>query len=284
MFGRGKIKVKFTKILITFIIAILISAQTVSANTENSSKDEVVYFQSEEIKDIELLRDRAKKGITDLVVKKNKSVLIKENKKDKSKNIEIPINEYQTTQKLKVVKDSNDDIITSYVTTVFVDITEEAIAEEEEKENTLNLGFLTPVFKFLSESFGPIKAYAGSKSDETSGSSYSVRSYSTIYWQERGSGVSREFRLTSANGGWTRLDSAVSMSNRTVRLGQSNAVTPDYKPTSNTYNYNAPTSWSWLNANCTSCFVGSTSEITITRGSSSWKQVLTNNKQGWPQN
>lgn len=261
---------KFLKVILGLLLifssltAIKVSAEE---NENNRVNKEVLIYSKEEIKDIKELRMRAKKGITDKeeTPVENKSIFLKTDK-DPKKQKNIKIDQYQTTQKLKAIKTEKGDTVTSYATTIFLDVPEEIVVENE-NESEINNTFTA----------------AASRTDDKSDSSYSVRSYSTIYWDEKGSGTTKKFRLTSAKGGWTILDSQVSISNRTVRLGQTYNVTPDYKPSGNTYSYTAPTSWPWLDYNCSACFVGSTSEVTLKRGTSSWKHVFTNNRHGFPQ-
>lgn len=255
-----------------FVLLILFSIVLTTVNAEESIE---IIFSKEEITDIDTLYERAKEGITDIesLPFDNETVLIKEEidneeikteelntmEIDDDKDNEEVLETLSTTQKLKTIVYGDDETVDFYATTVFVDVTEEDLLE-------------------VSQEF----TAAGEQEDDYNPNG-TVRSYSTIYWQDRGSGSTREFRLTSASGGWTRIDSQVSISNRVARLGQTGETAKEYTPTANTFNYSAPSTWNWLNRNSELNLIGCTTEITITRGTSSWKQVFKNNLYGNPQ-
>ena len=246
-------------ILISCLTIVLMIFTTFSpvqaANTNEKSKAKILY-SDKEITDIENLEARAKQGISDdadiMFTQVQEAKIILDN------GVEIPIETYETTQKLLVTSE-NGVLTNSYVTTTFTEV-----PEENQKNSTEG-----------------IVSTQGSQYDEYAGASSSVRSYSTIYWETKGSGTSRQFRLTKSTGGWTRLDSTVSMSNRLVRLGHT-GVSKQFYPSTNSFSYSAPTTWSWLNANAETNVLGCTTEITLTRGTSSWKQVFINDINGYP--
>jgi hypothetical protein len=85
------------------------------------------------------------------------------------------------------------------------------------------------------------------KNGSTTDNTGSYRAYATIVWTDNSSGI----KLTSVSGGWTRLDSAVSISNKKVNFGQTGAGCSTscnvYKsPTTNSFSYSAPSTWPYI--------------------------------------
>ncbi len=122
----------------------------------------------------------------------------------------------------------------------------------------------------------------------TKDSTYSVRAYSTIYWNEYEDQDEILYgNLEKVIGGWQILDSRVYLSNRHVINGQYGwTMTNRYKqysqnkyPSSNTYSYTTPSSWLPVkfNPSAPPMELGSTSNVTITFGSNSWSFQFTNN-------
>lgn len=262
---------KISKFSLFFILPFLFSNSVAAEDT--------IIFEAKEIENLQVLEERAEKGITDL---EETPYNIKDevNNSEKAKS-EEELEIIETTQKLEAVENEDNEIVTSYATTVFTDV---PIDETEEKEVD-ELSFFLLDYKKILKSFSVQKAYAdGNQSDSTSGSF--VRSYSTIYWKDRVTSAGREYRLDEVKGGWTRLDGTVSMTNRVVRLGQmasSGTVSKTYNPTANTFRYSAPTTWSWANRNCSACFVGVHTSITIKRGTApATVQKLPNHLYGYP--
>lgn len=87
--------------------------------------------------------------------------------------------------------------------------------------------------------------------------------------------------LTRVTGGWTILDSTVSLSSRMVRYGSSgwpNGAQTDTKyPTDNFYDYTTPATWAAISLTGSYTF-GTNSTVTLKRGTSStWTLYLLNN-------
>lgn len=288
----GGKKLKLFKI---FILATLLFTSVGSATASTSSigslkkeKDEQIIYESKEIKDLDLLRERALKGVTDEKETKfkNNVVLQQDGDKKMSKTEELTVKTYETTQKLKSVKKGDGTLQESMVTTVFVDIPKEPMGEvDSNEESEVNndkesekLSFISPIYKFVSNFFTGDKVLAASQYDDETGSSYTVRSYSTIYWDRKTSGGLNYVRLTRVSGGWTLLDSTFTLSNRRVEYGQTplTNVSETKYPTGNIFNYYTPTSWGWENDG-SSVAMGATTYVTVKRGTNSFIQAFTNN-------
>jgi hypothetical protein len=274
--GEG---LKIFKFLVLSIL-LFASVGSASASTFPTVPEQVIY-ESKEIKDLEKLRERALKGDTDEnnVHFKNNVVLKKETgkglvKEEKNSSVKM----YETTQKLKRVKKRDGTIHESMATTVFVDIPKEAINEEDHDESKL-LGFIKPISQLVDDIFGATKVQAaGSQTNSKTNASYTVRSYSTIYWERKTSGGLNYIRLTRVSGGWTLLDSNFTLSNRKVVYGQTPLTKVDDTkyPTGNTFNYYTPSTWGWENDG-SSVTIGATTYVTMKRGTSSSTQTFTNN-------
>ncbi|MCY9666988.1 hypothetical protein M5X11_18965 [Paenibacillus alginolyticus] len=101
-------------LLLTLIVA-FVSVLPLNAAIANESKDGWdVEYEAKEVKDKELLYDRAKKGITDYAGEQANGIqaTLKNNDTGQEKNITM----VSTTQKLKKQKKGNQ-IIESYATT-----------------------------------------------------------------------------------------------------------------------------------------------------------------------
>lgn len=154
----------------------------------------------------------------------------------------------QTTQFLKDVKLSDNSEEKTYATTVFT---------------------VSPSSTGLSQ---------GYNADDPT---YSVNAYSTFYWTESGSYM----KLTSASGGWIRLDSQPALTGQHVKLaaigtnvyGSGVIQTQDYYPTGLTFSYSAPTSWYSISKNNSlGRAFGVNSWIKLSRGGTNWSLGLIN--------
>lgn len=250
-----------TNILKPFIIIFLLLASFTPAyaseNKKTNDKSKTLYH-AQEIKDLKVLEKRAKQGISDDKSDQLNHVVETSLINSDTGQIEKEVT-YQTTQKLLTTVSEDGQLTNSYVTTTFSG---------------------TPSTTDNASPTGVVSAL-GSQSDSYSGASSTVKSYSTIYWDTKGSGTTRQFRLNKATGGWTILDSTFSISNRLARIGETN-ISSTYYPSSNSFTYYSPSSFPWLNANAKTNYLGCTTEVTIKRGTNSWVQVFKNLIYGYP--
>ena len=248
------------KILVVMFVMIfmLLSSASVYADEYPSGFDSNTLYESAEIKDVKILFSRANSGISDIANEKGiKSAKITNLSSGEEKNIETK----STTQLLKRKKSKNGAITNNYATTSFATI----------KNSDLN------VMSLLRNKYD----YA------TEDRSYSVRAYSTIYWDEVVSDGITYYTLDHVSGGWSILDSQATISNRFVRLGQNGWVygygwKQQYTPwmsVSSIYTKYAYTSWSPVSSTSTN-FVGGSQRCIITQQGSSWWFVFAHNITG----
>lgn len=238
---------------------------------ENSLESEgEVIFEKKEIKNLEQLRERAEKGITDI---NTEEIPVLEAPNLLMDGEEVQEEMYETTQKLKSVENEENEVIDSYATTIFLDTTVDE--EESNKEEDEKVGFIEPMINFI---IGK-KIYAASKTESTNGVSATVKSYSTIYWSTRTYSGTNQYRLNRVKGGWTLLDTDFYLSNRKVFYGQTGftEVRTTKYPTSNTFDYTTPSSWGWEQQGSRSAIALHT-YVTFKRGNTSVVQHLPNIK------
>lgn len=245
---HNKIKEDHTlkkRILIFFVVLLIISTSTVYA--ENGVSLTVIEY--DEITDLDLLRERAKNGITHASIPfQMSSVLVlledpeMKNGKVKSVKREFPV--YVTTQKLKTIK-GKDFVEETFATTAF-----------------------TTASTYTYQSY--------SKSSSTRDSGDTVESYGTIYYTIRKCSdclqSSEDVKLNRAKGGWYDLDTHVSLSNREVEYGvlqgPDGSDTVFAYPTTNTFDY---TSNSKYQSNGDITYAGMVTVVTLTEGSNTWQ-------------
>ncbi|MGN7471701.1 hypothetical protein [Brevibacillus sp. SAFN-007a] len=243
---------KIGSILIAILLTVSIG-NVALAEDFGKAKEEVI-FKANEINDLQVLFERAKAKKTDL---KEVSSGVATIFKDGGPIEDIPV--YQTTQKIQSVKDlKTNNIKESYVTYVFYNVPKEVLLEDS---------FTT----------------YGQKGDEKWDSSYSVQAYSTYYFDRYYDQNNLAYKkLTSVSGGWNIDDSSVAITAREVWFGASGGSlqdngtaggsviqeSPHYKPTSNSFSYNAPTHWKPV-ADFASV-VGVTTKASLKRNSSTW--------------
>jgi hypothetical protein len=221
-----------------------------------------VTFQAEEINDLSTLFIRAKNNITDY-----KSTPSAEAKLQTDGGVEKNLKVYHTTQRLK---------------------TERNIATSEQKES-----YVTYYFYGIPKEVLDNKSISilGSTSDEDWDSSYSVKAYSTYYWDKYKSTNGDGFKkLTKVTGGWTISDNKVSITSREVRYGASGGALRDdgthggsviqdsgpLYPSSNSFSYDAPKNWKpvsdWAST------IGVNTKATLKLGTETWTLKLDNYK------
>ncbi|PQP83203.1 hypothetical protein C0Q44_00250 [Paenibacillus sp. PCH8] len=252
---------KLTKLLSTLVIVSMIfGSLNVSAD---STQEEVLLFEEEQITDIDTLIERAKNGITDIPVneskrsiislKSNKSIANTQSLAQSTETDELVLEEqYETTQKIKTVQKGNEITETFSTTTIAV------LAD-------------------------------GSSYQTQPDSSGGVVAYSTVTYDKRQQNNLDTYKLIKVSGGWNRHDSSINMNDRWYTFGASGnsfdggfAVTQasgKNETSLNAFQKNAPSSWKYVVKDNSTFFVfGVTSSITLTRGTSSkWNILLIHN-------
>ncbi|MBG9791313.1 hypothetical protein ABD76_01665 [Paenibacillus dendritiformis] len=183
-----------------------------SAFAEPLETGSKVVFEQAEIVDTSELLKRAKNGNSD---KKNSVVkthaFARNTATGEVKNARI----FSTTQKLKVLQ-RNGSFTETYATTTFAE--------------------------FLAD---------GSRSDSGYDDSYSVRAYSTFYWDNVNINNAHHYKILNATGGWQNSDSQISVLNRSASLlaygftmdGFYVIQSKDASPSSNSFSINADSTW-----------------------------------------
>jgi hypothetical protein len=154
-------QVKVLKIILGLLLAISTFTGVVVSAEETGYQGEVegqVIYNKKEIKDLKQLRKRAENRITDVENPPvlNDSEFYKIDKKNPENQKKIKIKQIHTTQKLKTIKTKNEEIVTLYATTSFMDIPEDELIESQTEENEA-LGFIAPIWNKLNTSLGVIK-------------------------------------------------------------------------------------------------------------------------------
>jgi hypothetical protein len=171
---------------------------------------------------------------------------------DSNEPEDLEITEYKTAQ---VLQESEDE--QSIVVTVFNDV-------EISDEGQLAIASITPL--------------SGDKGGNKTDDSASVRSHSRIYFKTKIENNITYATLTKVTGGWTILDSSVSLSNRKVVNGITGwpgvAKSSTLNPSTNTYN--SSFSWPYV-ATSTTYHLGTNATVTLKRGSSTWTLYHQNN-------
>jgi hypothetical protein len=230
---------------LTILLTFCFSSSVYAMSNDIQTPVKKITYKATEIKDIDKLIDRAKKGISDIPKEKfGANYTLKNN----NTNNEITENSLSTTQLLQVATEG-DATINEYATT------------------TVSL----------------IPMASLSQYDENYDSSYGVKAYSTIYWTTTTINNVWYAALTSTSGGWTISDTSIGLSNRHVQQGESGTgsngmvINPsyDFYPTSNTYSHSV--SWAYVNISGLGWYsFGNNTNVTLTRQSTSWTLNHTN--------
>lgn len=199
--------------LLVIVVMLSLPVVTYGNQTKGSEVALDIIFQAREIKDLDVLFERANNGITDVDkydAKRDARII------NESTGIERPIESVTTTQLLSSEKSQDGTIRNRYVTTSFASV----------YNDDLNItGGLRSKYDWANE-------------DRT----FSVRAYSTIYWSEVLMPYGNCYELSHVAGGWTILDSQASLSNRRARLAQNGWAPGGYKIQRSTW-YNVNMSW-----------------------------------------
>lgn len=248
----------FLTILLTTFLSLLLISSAVFASTNSIIKHESrIIFEQEEINDLNILFDNAKKGITDYYGISTAKAELVNAKTGKSEAVKA----FTTTQLLKKVRLSDGQIKNSYATTNFSVLTKKQV--DKIKDQT-------------SKSFS-VQEYRNMY-DYTWDSTGGVKAYSTIYWDEFPSTtfpITGSIQMEYVQGGYYNYD--------TLHLGakdnivmmfqdglsdvtgggifQNNSSNP-WEPSSSTYTYYRPSGWVKVQ-DYQSSKVGSVNQITI---------------------
>ncbi|MFZ7120991.1 MAG: hypothetical protein ACOWWH_08595 [Eubacteriaceae bacterium] len=236
---------RITSILLVLMVMFFMGSISYAASDEEDSWK--IIYQKDEVTDLDILFEKAKKEITD----KKISLTKVEFEKDNHSLNEFEFSDgklkpviFSTTQKLNTVRSNSGVETSSYVTTDFV-----------------------------------ILSSGGTVYDYTWDGSYGVKAYTTTYWT--GTNTSpQEILIDRVTGGWTISDYQLSVSNKHVRIGnngwtadgsiyRSNQIMNRY-PSGMTFNYYTPSSWGPTTANSSYDGVGVNTYCTITRGSETY--------------
>lgn len=263
------------KLTVLMLSAFMIfsSSSTVFAETMsvNKAAQEVTILKNEEIKDLRELYQRALSDSTNQK-KINKVAKIADNKV----GIEQSLDSISTTQLLEVKENKkNKEITEIYATTTIVNV----LTSEDPLTGNMEI----------------FSSGSGSNNADKWDNSSSVKAYSTVYWTKSDINGYEHVTITEIQGGWNRSDTSVSMSGRTLKVGQNGSYTPSGSshhyindqisttyPGSDTYAWYTPSSWKPVRtANAViGSIVGTTSTVSLKRGSSTWTLTFTNNVIG----
>lgn len=202
------------KIITTAALVCSIFCTSYSAFAEQHKIEGSVVFEQAEIRDKDILLKRAKSGISDREGSVLKTnAIVKNSTTGELKDAKI----YSTTQKLKAIQ-LNGSLTESFVTTSFAEILVD-----------------------------------GSRSDSKYDESFSVRAYSTFYWNEVNINGIKHYEMINATGGWENSDSLIGVQNKYANLqaygwtleGGEVYVTQQTNtyPSSNSFNLTAPSTW-----------------------------------------
>lgn len=240
-----KISIYVLSLVFLFSMTSVVSA---TSYPNGSFGEEVVIYEAQVITDIDVLFDRAVNRVSDTADNfgKNLTMGITSNSSD---SVDEVVKYYSTAQKVREVRRGNEVV---------------------ETFNTTSFGVLS----------------AGNKYQEKDDATYGVRAYSTISYDKVTSGIISSYKLLTVSGGWTVFDSQLKLSDRKVTYGASGnslnggpyttQASGNLFPTSNSFSYNAPTSWYYIED--ASKIFGMNSWVTIKRGTSSvWEVWLQNN-------
>ncbi|MCY9669733.1 hypothetical protein M5X11_33295 [Paenibacillus alginolyticus] len=259
----------FRKLAVMSITAVLSISFFSAALAAGPEVQERVIQEHKEIKDPDKLWERAVQGIDDSPYKESKAtntVSVKLIKKDSAGEIQteeasdVTSETLSTTQLLSVVE-KNGAKVESYATTTFAVVKGKNVPTKKPGVEDSNVSILS--------------SRDDSKWDDT----IAVKAYSTVYWDNKyDSNNLLHVDMYGVTGGWSYGgEGNYTLSNRKVTNGQvgpssfgiTTYQTASFYPSTNTYSAVVPDSWYGVTSSKYSS-VGSTSEITITRGTSSW--------------
>ncbi|MDI3529159.1 MAG: hypothetical protein PWQ23_978 [Thermoanaerobacter sp.] len=246
-----------------FVVLLITSLVSTAFGSTLLDKDNIKIIEKhKEISDLNLLTKRAKEGVTDLKLKQPAVWVFKNLQTNEEKYVQS----LDTTQLLSVYEISSG-IVREYKTTFILDVNNDNLKPDA--------------------SINPSAVGSGSNYKSAWDPSLSVKAYSTIYWETYDINGYEHITLTAVSGGWIVEDPTVWLSSREVYVSQNGryegypkqlvSYTKYFYPTSNYYYYNL-SSYGWLPVRTDiSHGYGSTSWVTLHRGTSSeWVLMLNN--------
>lgn len=254
------------KYLIILLTAILASFMVTSNGTDIHASSGVVFIE-DEIEDMDLLFEMAKSIYDE--ADNSLAIKIKIKKDGKEVKNEFKLKKYSITQKLKVVKHDNGDVITTYTKTEF-------IIDEGITTFILDDDYFPPPppppFEYDASNYR-------SKWDATG----DLKGYSTIYWDEAISPtMGMTVDLLRVEGGATIINPYLEVTSTEVMMlqigtGLNGAQDDRMNPTnaSNPFLYDAPVWWEPLDTSY-SYIVGAYVTINIERNGATWQIVFSN--------
>lgn len=124
---------------------------------------------------------------------------------------------------------------------------------------------------------------SGSKYEEGADSTGSIKIYSTIYYNRKTQNNRNYVLLTKADGGYTILDMAASVSSQKVTLGCNGAGEAEYGtqithryPTSSRWSYTTPSNWKYIYDDMPLSGLGVTYEVTFKEYGSTYTHSMNN--------
>ncbi|WP_227482661.1 hypothetical protein [Clostridioides sp. ES-S-0001-03] len=238
---NSRFKKSATSILSLLAMTILLPASVNASEVENSSMK--VTYSEKQVTDMNKLYDMAKNGITD-VKSPNEKGIIKNERTGESMYVDA----ISTTQLLEV-KQSKDLTSKTYSKTVFLD----------------------------TDTIKPLRKASISEDgwDKTGG----VKASGTVtYTISKGDGAFQYISVSKVSGNWSIADGQIRVTNRKVYINQTGFVSNGLgikqqqrkDPTSNSFSYNAPSSWKPVGRDSLQYNCGFESSSTLVRGGSSW--------------
>ncbi|TFJ92039.1 hypothetical protein [Lentibacillus salicampi] len=239
----------------SFVLTLFVYGSPVFAETT----DEGVIYQSSEIKDVEKLFERAKHNISD-IPKQELPQMVEQKGILKGDKTSKEINSQSTTQLLKKEIKPNDAQIQSFATTSFNIVTGKDL---------------------------DVTSRSGRKYGEDFDSSYGVRAYSTLYYDEvTDSNGKVHYDLTRVSGGWDVNDPTFNLSNQSVNYGAegwssyANGYVRDQNSTRYlsgfSYTYYTPSSWYPITFDTSWYIFGMNSYTDISKSGDTWELHLQN--------
>ncbi|WP_262744665.1 hypothetical protein [Clostridioides difficile] len=236
-----RLKKSVTTILSLLIMTILLPTNVSASKVEDSSMK--VIYSEKQVTDMDKLYNMAKNGITDVKSSNEKGII-----KNARTGEFIYVDSISTTQLLEVKQPKN---LTSktYSKTVFFDT------------NTIK----------------PLRKASISEDgwDKTGG----VKASGTVtYTISKGDGAFQYISVSKVYGNWSIADGQIRVTNRRVHINQTGFISNGLgikqqqkkEPTSNSFSYNAPSSWKPVGRDSVQYNCGFESIATLVRGGSSW--------------
>jgi hypothetical protein len=263
-----KKSLNLTKFLcLMFAVTFSINSVVFGSQTEKNNGKSKIILENKEIKDLNVLFQRAKKGITDAP-----SITVQKGTIKNSKTgIDVPTESFSTTQLL-----SDNGETKTYCQTSFL------VAKDLPNEDINNNINSTDLIDSKTSAVSTIQALSsgGGYYQFDDDASYGVKAYCTSYYSNgTTTGGYPTISFTSSTGGWTVSDSTIKLSARVVTLGEAgtnsyNQMVSHYSdryPTTNTFSY--PVGYEALKSDLAGS-IGTKTSVTLTRGSSIWSLNL----------